>query len=190
VYRNFGGEARSPSHMPRYVIWRDGEALPARWSRVGYSVAHAPDIEARRGHVARQLQLTRRGRARADGTRPVVLKRRWSSRQLHLLGLAVSHSWAGMVVFLAALVWIAIGLGIGFTTTWQAGLACTTSIVTVVMLFAIQHLQSRDQAAAQRKLDEILRSLPGTDKRLISVEDRSDEELEVLAAMNREDRGA
>ena len=153
-------------------------------------MADAPDIDARRGHVARQLQLTRRGRARRDGAHPVVLKRRWSSRQLHRVGLAVSHSWAGTAVFLAALVWVAVGLAIGFTSAWQAGLTCTTSIVTVVMLFAMQHLQSRDQAASQRKLDEILRSLPGTDNRLISIEDRSDEELEVLAAMNREDRGA
>jgi hypothetical protein len=35
-----------------------------------------------------------------------------------------------------------------------------------------------------------LRSLPGTDNRLISIEERSDEELAVLAAMNREDRTA
>jgi low affinity Fe/Cu permease len=59
-----------------------------------------------------------------------------------------------------------------------------------VLLFAMQHLQARDQSATQRKLDEILRSLPGTDNRLISVEDRSDEELAVPAAMNREDRTA
>jgi low affinity Fe/Cu permease len=92
------------------------------------------------------------------------------------------------VAFATALVWILIGSVIGFTTDWQAGLSCTTSIVTVVMLFAMQHLQSREQAATQRKLDEILRALPGTDNRLIAVEDRSDEELDALAAMNRRDR--
>ena len=104
--------------------------------------------------------------------------------------MAVSHSWAGGVAFLAALVWIGVGTTFGFTNAWQAGLTCTTSIVTVVMLFAMQHLQARDQSATQRKLDEILRSLPGTDNRLISIEERSDEELAVLAAMNREDRTA
>ena len=92
-----------------------------------------------------------------------------------------------MVAFGAALAWICVGLTFGFGGDWQAGLTCTTSIVTVVMLFAIQHLQSREQSATQRKLDEILRSLPGTDNRLIAVEERSDEELEVLAAMNRRD---
>ena len=65
---------------------------------------------------------------------------------------------------------------VGFNTDWQVGLTCTSSIVTVVMLFAMQHLQSREQSATQRKLDEILRSLPGTDNRLIAVEERSDED--------------
>jgi low affinity Fe/Cu permease len=94
------------------------------------------------------------------------------------------------VAFTAALIWVAVGLAIGFTSAWQAGLTCTTAIITVVMLFAMQHLQARDQSATQRKLDEILRSLPGTDNQLIAVEERSDEELQVLAAMNRADRTA
>jgi low affinity Fe/Cu permease len=119
-----------------------------------------------------------------------VSDRRWSSLQLHRLGVAASHSWAGAVVFSAALGWVAVGVVVGFSRAWQAGLMCTTSIVTVVMLFALQHLQARDQAATQRKLDEVLRSLPGADNRLIAVEERSDEELAVLAAMNREDRTA
>lgn len=117
-----------------------------------------------------------------------MLSRRWSSRQLHWVGLAVSHSWAGVVAFSAALVWVVVGIAFGFTTGWQSGLTCTTAVITVVMLFAMQHLQSREQAATQRKLDEILRSLPDTDNRLIAIEDRSDEELEALAEMNRQDR--
>jgi len=32
--------------------------------------------------------------------------------------------------------------------------------VTLVMVFALQHTQMRQQAAVQRKLDEILRVLP------------------------------
>jgi low affinity Fe/Cu permease len=144
-------------------------------------------IEERHEQLAAELLRTRRGRVRGGREEPALLGRRWSSRQLHQVGLAVSHSWAGAVAFGAALVWICVGLAFGFDTVWQAGLTCTTSIVTVVLLFAMQHLQYRDQSATQRKLDEILRSLPGTDNRLIAVEERSDEELEALAVMNRED---
>jgi low affinity Fe/Cu permease len=151
-------------------------------------VKNAPGIQARHAQLAEQMSRTRRGRLRDGSSEQGVLSRRWSSRQLHLVGLAVSHSWAGVVAFCAALVWVTIGLAIGFTPAWQVGLTCTTSIITVVMLFAMQHLQSREQSASQRKLDEILRSIPGTDNWLIAVEDRSDEELGALAEMNRRDR--
>jgi low affinity Fe/Cu permease len=151
-------------------------------------VENAEEIGARRHHLAEQMARTRRGRARDGSPQPTVLSRRWSSRQLHIVGLAVSHSWAGIVAVIAALIWVAIGFTVAFSTAWQAALTCTTSIITVVMLFAMQHLQSRDQSATQRKLDEILRSLPDTDNRLIAVEERSDEELGALADMNRADR--
>jgi low affinity Fe/Cu permease len=35
------------------------------------------------------------------------------------------------------------------------------SAVTLVMVFAIQHPQGREQAATQRKLDELIRALSG-----------------------------
>jgi hypothetical protein len=41
--------------------------------------------------------------------------------------------------------------------------------VTLVMIFALQHTQARQQAAIQRKLDEILQSLPGADNHLVRV---------------------
>ncbi len=149
---------------------------------------YEPGIEDRHDQLAERIAQTRRGRANDEISPEPLLNRRWSSRQLHLLGLAVSHSWAGVVALAAALIWVVVGVGISFSAAWQSGLACTTSIITVVMLFSMQHLQSRDQQATQRKLDEILRALPNTDHRLIAVEDRSDEELGALAEMNRHDR--
>ena len=116
------------------------------------------------------------------------LRRRWSSRQLHRLGALASHAWAGVVVMVLALGWVAYGASIGFPSYWQAILQSVAAVVTVVMLFAIQHLQSRDQTATQRKLDEVLRALPNADRHLIAVEESSDEELEVLTEVNRQDR--
>ena len=81
-----------------------------------------------------------------------------------------------------------VGSLTGFSPEWQSILTCSTAIVTVVMVFAIQHLQRRDQAAVQRKLDEILRALPAADNRLIAVEEAPDHELEALAELNRADR--
>jgi len=53
--------------------------------------------------------------------------------------------------------------------------------VTLVMVFVLQHTQSRQQAALERKLDEILRVLPGADSRLVQVETASEHELADLA---------
>ena len=49
--------------------------------------------------------------------------------------------------------------------------------VTMVMVFALQHTQTRQQAALQRKLDEILHALPEADGRLINLESASDEDI-------------
>lgn len=57
---------------------------------------------------------------------------------------------------------------------WFEGVA---SAVTLVMVFVLQHTQTRQQAALQRKLDEILHALPGADSRLISLESASDEDI-------------
>lgn len=49
--------------------------------------------------------------------------------------------------------------------------------VTLVMVFTLQHTQARQQVAVQSKLDEILQSLPHADKRLVQVENASENEL-------------
>jgi low affinity Fe/Cu permease len=41
------------------------------------------------------------------------------------------------------------------------------------MVFAIQHTQGREQAATQRKLDELIRALPGADESLMMLEEAS-----------------
>jgi low affinity Fe/Cu permease len=114
--------------------------------------------------------------------------RRWSSRQLHRLGGLASHAWAGVIVALVALAWVLDGALTGFPSSWLAVLQSVTAVVTVVMLFVIQHLQARDRTVMQRKLDEILRSLPGADNRVIAVEEARDDELETLTDLNRRDR--
>lgn len=49
--------------------------------------------------------------------------------------------------------------------------------VTLVMVFVIQHTQSREQTATQLKLDELIRALPKADGDLVHVEAGQDEEL-------------
>ena len=119
---------------------------------------------------------------------PVEPHRQWSSRQLHRLGDVASHAWAGAIVALIVLAWLAYGGASGFPSYWPIVLESATSIVTVFMVFAIQHLQARAQIVTQRKLDELLRAVPRANNKLIAVEEASDEELEALSELNRQDR--
>jgi low affinity Fe/Cu permease len=43
------------------------------------------------------------------------------------------------------------------------------------MVFAIQHTQGREQAATQRKLDELIRALPNANESLMMLEEASQE---------------
>ncbi len=116
------------------------------------------------------------------------VRRPWASRSLHRFGELTAHAGAGVLSFAAVVIWLVVGLTVSFPTWWEVVLYGASSSVTLVMVFAIQHTQARQQSATQRKLDEILRSLPGADNQVISAEEAPDEELEALADRNLEDR--
>lgn len=107
---------------------------------------------------------------------------------LHRLGEASAHSSAGLVAAAAVSAWVVVGAVVGFAAWWENLLYVVSSTITLVMLFAIQHTQARQQSATQRKLDEILRALPRADGRFIAVEEAPDDELEELAYRGRGDR--
>lgn len=80
--------------------------------------------------------------------------------------------------------WAVLGIATGFPSWWQITLYSTTSAVTVVMVFAIQHTQHRQQLVTQRKLDELLRSQPEADDRMTAAETATDAELDDLMDAN------
>ena len=69
---------------------------------------------------------------------------------LPAVALAVSVAVVSLVVAIAIL---------DFPTDWVAAFELSVSSVTLIMVFAIQHTQGREQAATQRKLDELIRGL-------------------------------
>ena len=66
---------------------------------------------------------------------------------------------------------VAVVAVLGFPSHWVAVFEVSASGVTLVMVFAIQHTQGREQAATQRKLDELIRALPGADESLMMLEE-------------------
>ena len=82
------------------------------------------------------------------------------------------------VVVTVLVVIFAVALAIaGFPETWETAFAAACAGVTTIMVFTIQHTQSREQAATQLKLDELIRALPGADDHLVHVEAGADQEL-------------
>lgn len=111
-----------------------------------------------------------------------------SSGALHRVGDVTSNAVAGLVAAIAAACWIVVGAIADFPDWWQVCLYSTTAIVTFVMVFVIQHTQSKQIAALQRKLDELIRSSQYADNSLISVEQVPVVELRELADAYRDHR--
>ena len=88
------------------------------------------------------------------------------------------------LVFLVAVAvvvaWAISGPFFGFSDTWQLVINTSTTIVTFLMVFLIQHTQNRDTLAVQLKLAELIMSAREAENRLATAEDLSEEELEEL----------
>jgi low affinity Fe/Cu permease len=107
-----------------------------------------------------------------------------SSHLLHQLGDWSSKATAGVTVTCLLGGWFVVGAVAGFPSWWQLALYSTTSAVTVVMVFAIQHTQHREQLVIQRKLDELVRAQPEADDRVIAAEAATDAVLDELIEAN------
>ena len=95
--------------------------------------------------------------------------------------------WTGKpVVFSLALfivlIWAATGPMFNYSDTWQLVINTGTTIITFLMVFLIQHSQTRDTLSIQIKLSELVLAVQGAENRLAHVEDLSDEEMERLQA--------
>jgi low affinity Fe/Cu permease len=78
------------------------------------------------------------------------------------------------------LLWLLSGPLLGFTDTWQLIINTSTTIVTFLMVFLIQHSENKSSRALQMKLDELIAVTTKASNRLIDIEDLSDDELDQL----------
>lgn len=101
-----------------------------------------------------------------------------------------SRPAAAMIVLIAAGAWLVVSIVAGFPAQWETIFEAVVAALTLVMVFIIQHTQARHQRATQRKLDEILLALPGTDNALVTLEHASDAELHSVGHQHRSIRQA
>jgi low affinity Fe/Cu permease len=92
----------------------------------------------------------------------------------------VGSPWAFLVGAGLVLLWGLSGPYFHFSDTWQLVINTSTTIVTFLVVFLIQGAQNRDSRALHLKLDELLRAVEHARTSLVSLETRTDAELESL----------
>jgi low affinity Fe/Cu permease len=118
-------------------------------------------------------------RSRSAGSRLLYRADNWASRPA-----------TALIVLAADLAWVLVSLAVGFPGRWETVFQTLVAALTLAMVFVIQHTQARQQAATQRKLDEILQALPEANNALLSLEHASDHELRASGTLHREIRQA
>lgn len=113
-----------------------------------------------------------------------------SSRVLTVLDRVASRPLWGVAVLAADGSWLVYSVVTRFPDRIEAVFQSVVAALTLAMVFVIQHTQSRQQIATQRKLDEILRALPTADNAVISLEHASDRELHATGVAHRRIRRA
>jgi low affinity Fe/Cu permease len=87
---------------------------------------------------------------------------------------------AFLTASLVVIVWALTGPLFGYSDTWQLVINTSTTIVTFLMVFLIQHTQNRDTLALQIKLAELIIAMRGAENKVATIEDLSEEQLEGL----------
>ena len=93
---------------------------------------------------------------------------------------AAGSPYATVFAFGLLLVWLLSGPMLGFSETWQLLINTTTTIITFLMVFSIQHSENKNSLALQAKLDELISATDSARDQMIDVEDRDEEEIQEL----------
>ncbi|MES2630799.1 MAG: low affinity iron permease family protein [Patescibacteria group bacterium] len=109
-----------------------------------------------------------------------------SKDSFHKISQVVSTKLGSPMAFLLAVLlvigWLITGPFFDYSDTWQLVINTTTTIVTFLMVFAIQNTQNRDSKAMQLKLNELIKASRGARTEFVDIEDLSDTELDVMQA--------
>jgi low affinity Fe/Cu permease len=98
-----------------------------------------------------------------------------TSKILYRIEHYSSRAGLSVVIMFVLVLLVAVGAIAGFPGHWVTGFEVILSAITLAMVFVIQHTQGREQAATQRKLDELLKATPGAEEALMMLEEAPQE---------------
>jgi len=96
------------------------------------------------------------------------------------VALVTGHPLTFMFVCAAIVIGTVAAIVLHLSSGWQSIINTVITITTFLMVFLIQSTQSRDDAAVQAKLDELIRALEPANNQFIGIETRTIKEVHEL----------
>lgn len=103
--------------------------------------------------------------------------RSWFDKFATACAYWLGHPAAFAVSAVACVLWAASGPAFGWSDTWQLIANTSTTIITYLAVFVIQHTQNRDTLALNVKLDEIVLAQTGARNELAGVEEKGEDDI-------------
>jgi low affinity Fe/Cu permease len=104
----------------------------------------------------------------------------WFDRAATRFGRWMSNPVTFLTVFTVVLAWTIAGFFFGFVGTWLSAMHMAGPVVTLLLVFLLQHGQAKNTRALQLKLDELVASQQGTRKSTIKAERGPTERIKEL----------
>jgi low affinity Fe/Cu permease len=89
-------------------------------------------------------------------------------------------SYAFGIALSVVIIWLLSGPIFAYSDTWQLVINTGTTIITFLMVFLIQKSQNKESKALQLKLNELIAANKDSSNRMVSIEDLTEVELDVL----------
>lgn len=104
----------------------------------------------------------------------------WFTRFANAAAYAAGRPITFVIAITLIVLWALSGRFFDYSDTWQLVINTSTTIITFLMVFLIQHTQSRDTETLQIKLDEVIRAIGKAQNAILDLDELDDEQLRRL----------